>query len=86
MERTNKQSGDIRNKLKNMDTVNKTLAKDPKNANDVRIRASQHGTLAKRFLDVMMEYKEIQKKYQEKYKQRVQRQFLIGKNDRKIER
>ncbi|KAJ3218999.1 Syntaxin-1A [Clydaea vesicula] len=79
MDKTNKQSALIRNKLKQMDTVNKTLAKDPKNANDVRIRLSQHGAVAKKFLDVMTEYKSIQTKYQEKYKQRMQRQFLIVK-------
>ncbi len=39
---------------------------------------AQHSTITKRFLDVMMEYKDIQKKYQEKYKQRMQRQILIG--------
>jgi t-SNARE complex subunit (syntaxin) len=73
-----------------MDVTNKTLAKDPANANDVRIRISQHGALAKRFLDVMGEYKvrrshssnvfqDIQKKYQDRYKQRMQRQYRIVK-------
>jgi t-SNARE complex subunit (syntaxin) len=81
MSKTNKQTNEIRNKIKAMDVVNKSLASDPANANDVRIRISQHTALAKRFLDVMTEYKDIQKKYQDRYKQRMQRQYLIVKPD-----
>ncbi|KAJ3293277.1 Syntaxin-1A [Borealophlyctis nickersoniae] len=79
MERTNKQAGEIRNKLKAMEAQNKALESKGDNPSDLRIRVSQHGALTKKFLDVMMEYKDIQKKYQDKYKQRLQRQFLIVK-------
>ncbi|KAJ3060886.1 Plasma membrane t-SNARE, secretory vesicle fusion, partial [Quaeritorhiza haematococci] len=89
MDRTNKQSADIRNRLKAMDAENKRLQKEHPGSSDVRIRISQHGTVAKKFLDVMMEYKEIQKKYQEKYKARMQRQYLIvnpNANDEDIQK
>ncbi|KAJ3215260.1 Syntaxin-1A [Dinochytrium kinnereticum] len=66
MASTNKQSTEVRNKLKG-------------NAGDVRIRITQHGVVTKKFLDVMMEYKDVQKKYQEKYKQQMHRQYLIVK-------
>ncbi|KAJ3039277.1 Syntaxin-1A [Rhizophlyctis rosea] len=79
MDQTNKKAGEIRNKLKAMEAQNKQLEKKGDNPSDVRIRVTQHGGLTKRFLDVMMEYKDIQKKYQDKYKQRLQRQFLIVK-------
>ncbi|KAJ3148521.1 Syntaxin-1A, partial [Irineochytrium annulatum] len=72
----NKQSVEIRNKLKAMEAANKKLAKSNPSS-DVRVRISQHGVVTKKFLDVMNEYQEIQKRYQEKYKQRMQRQFLI---------
>ncbi|KND01395.1 uncharacterized protein SPPG_09095 [Spizellomyces punctatus DAOM BR117] len=79
MDRTNKLSAEIRAKLKAMDGDNKAMAKKPGQESDARIRISQHGATTKKFLDVMNDYKAIQTKYQEKYKQRLQRQFLIVK-------
>ncbi|KAI9098746.1 t-SNARE [Phlyctochytrium arcticum] len=79
MDKTNKLSGEVRQKLKAMDVENKTMAKKAGQESDARIRASQHGAITKKFLDVMNDYKSIQQKYQEKYKQRLQRQFLIVK-------
>ncbi|KAJ3330166.1 Syntaxin-1A [Blyttiomyces sp. JEL0837] len=79
MDKVNKLSTDIRNKMKAMEAENKKIAKQSARSGDARIRISQHGALAKKFLDVMLEYKDIQKKYQDKYKQRMQRQYLIVK-------
>ncbi|KAJ3059499.1 Plasma membrane t-SNARE, secretory vesicle fusion, partial [Rhizoclosmatium hyalinum] len=78
MDRANQLSSGIRNRLKAMEAANKKFAKQTRSG-DARIRVTQHGAIAKKFLDVMMEYKDIQKKYQDKYKQRMQRQFLIVK-------
>ncbi|TPX47780.1 hypothetical protein SeMB42_g03204 [Synchytrium endobioticum] len=39
----------------------------------------QHANLTKKFLDAMTEYKNIQKEFHEKYRSRLQRQFLIVK-------
>ncbi|KAI8915552.1 t-SNARE [Gorgonomyces haynaldii] len=79
MDRVNRQTNSIRNKLKEMDGQNKQLQKKDPNGNDTKIRISQHGVLTKNFLDVMMEYKRIQELYQDKYKDRMQRQALIVK-------
>ena len=65
-----------------MDAVNKGLQKKDPNGNDTTIRVSQHGVLTKNFLEVMTEYKKLQETYQSKFKDRMQRQALIGKKSR----
>ncbi|KAJ8323248.1 hypothetical protein BDV3_004344 [Batrachochytrium dendrobatidis] len=79
MDKTNRASGEIRNKLKAIDAENKTLQKKDPDSNDVKIRISQHGVLTRNFLDVMMDYKKIQETYQDKYKDRMHRQCLVVK-------
>jgi t-SNARE complex subunit (syntaxin) len=81
MERTNKQANEIRVKLKVMEATNKKQVHEKGDDGDVKIKVTQHGVLTKNFLDVMMEYKGIQQRYQEKYKQRIERQFLVVKPD-----
>lgn len=76
---TNKKAGEIRNRLKAMDGVNKKLSQEHPDSSNNRVRTSQHSASAKRFLDAMTEYKDIQQKFQAKYKQRMQKQFLIVK-------
>lgn len=44
-----------------------------------RIRISQHGNLTKKFVDVVGEYQEIQTKYKNKYRDRLERQYKIVK-------
>lgn len=73
---TNLAARDVRTKLKEMDKENKKLEKGTA---EFRIRASMHGTLTKKFLDVMAEYQEIQTKYKNKFRERVERQYKIGK-------
>ena len=48
---------------------------------DQRMRLSQHGSLTKKFLEVVTEYQSIQTKYKNKYKDRMSRQFKIIKPD-----
>ncbi|KAJ3176319.1 Syntaxin-1A [Geranomyces variabilis] len=79
MDKTNKLSAGLRGKLKALDTDNRAISKVPGQESDARIRISQHQSVTKKFLDVMQEYQGIQTKYQDKYKQRMQRQFLIVK-------
>ena len=43
-----------------------------------RIRTNMHQTLTKKFLDLMTEYQEVQTKYKNKYRERVERQYKIG--------
>ncbi|KAH9270949.1 hypothetical protein BASA83_006905 [Batrachochytrium salamandrivorans] len=93
MDKTNRVSGEIRNKLKDTLYLNQILfwekktlmqktslsrKKDP-SSNDVKIRISQHGVLTRNFLEVMMEYKKTQETYQDKYKDRMHRQCLVVK-------
>ncbi|KAJ3272821.1 Syntaxin-1A [Terramyces sp. JEL0728] len=79
MDKANKQTTYVRNKLKEMDALNKSLQKKDPTSTDNSIRTSQHGVLMKSFLEVMTEYKKIQEMYQSKFKDRMQRQALIVK-------
>ncbi|KAH6582910.1 hypothetical protein BASA50_006567 [Batrachochytrium salamandrivorans] len=79
MDKTNRVSGEIRNKLKDIDAENKSQQKKDPSSNDVKIRISQHGVLTRNFLEVMMEYKKTQETYQDKYKDRMHRQCLVVK-------
>jgi len=40
-----------------------------------------HGTLTRKFLDLMQEYQEVQTKFKNKYRERVERQYKIAKPD-----
>ncbi|KAI9011218.1 t-SNARE, partial [Gaertneriomyces semiglobifer] len=81
MDKTNKLTQDIRTKIKKLDEENKSMVKKPdaQSQSDARIRISQHSSLLKKFLDTVQQYKDTQQKFQDKYKQRLQRQFLIVK-------
>ena len=78
MDKANRESAMIRNKLKEMDKVNKQLKKSDPDGGDTNIRITQHGVITKNFLEVMTEYKRIQEMYQTKFKDRMHRQALIG--------
>ena len=41
------------------------------------VRANIHRSLARKFMDLMAQYQELQAKYRAKYKERVKRQYLI---------
>ena len=69
----------MRNKLKAMDLENKDFAKRNEGASEARIRSNMHGTLTRKFVDLMAEYQEIQTKYKNKYRDRVERQYRIVK-------
>lgn len=45
----------MRNKLKAMDTANKELMRNDPGSSEVRIRCYQHGTLTRKFVDLMSE-------------------------------
>eukprot|EP01117_Protostelium_nocturnum_P005167 TRINITY_DN1879_c0_g1_i1.p1 TRINITY_DN1879_c0_g1~~TRINITY_DN1879_c0_g1_i1.p1 ORF type:complete len:315 (+),score=117.46 TRINITY_DN1879_c0_g1_i1:166-1110(+) len=83
IESTNVEAGDVRNKLKEMDVENKKMGAKKKNDElaQHRIRTNVHSTLTKKFLDLMQEYQEVQTKYKNKYKERVERQYKIVKPD-----
>jgi syntaxin 1B/2/3 len=76
---TNLSAAEVRNKLKEMDKENKQLQSSQKGTAQYRIRTNMHGTLTRKFLDLMGEYQEVQTKYKNKYRERVERQYRIAK-------
>jgi len=81
IESTNLAAADVRNKLKQMDAENKKLPTAAKGSAQYRIRTNMHGTLTRKFIDLMSEYQEMQTKYKNKYRERVERQYRIAKPD-----
>jgi len=71
-----KQSKDIQLQLLAMDSENKKLS-GKLQPSDLRIRQTQQVTLTKSFMDTMNKYRDIQTKYQRKYKERMEKQYLI---------
>jgi len=76
---TNLTAADVRNKLKEMNDANKKLKDSERGSAQGRIRINMHGSLTKKFLDLMAEYQEVQTKYRNKYRERVERQYKIVK-------
>jgi len=76
---TNLAAADVRNKLKEMNEANKKLKEAERGCAQGRIRINMHGSLTKKFLDLMAEYQEVQTKYKNKYRERVERQYKIVK-------
>jgi len=79
MKETNRAAQEVRKKLKAMDTENKDFQRHNEGASEARIRSNMHGTLTRKFVDLMAEYQEIQTKYKNKYRERVERQCRIVK-------
>jgi len=80
IDETNLTATDVRNKLKEMDADNKQI-EDAKGTAEYRIRTNMHGTLTRKFLDLMAEYQEVQTKFKNKFRERVERQYKIVKPD-----
>jgi len=79
---TNLAATDVRNRLKDLDTENKELGSGKaKGSAEYRIRTNMHGTLTRKFLELMTEYQEVQTKYKNKFRERVERQYKIVKPD-----
>lgn len=75
---TNLAATDVRNRLKDMDTANKKIPTKEKGSAQYRIKTNMHGTLTRKFLDLMAEYQEVQTKFKNKFRERVERQYRIG--------
>lgn len=76
---TNLAATDVRNRLKEMDAANKKSASKEKGTAQYRIKTNMHGTLARKFMDQMAEYQEVQTKFKNKFRERVERQYRIVK-------
>eukprot|EP00325_Prymnesiales_sp_UTEX-LB-985_P002517 CAMPEP_0174697614 /NCGR_PEP_ID=MMETSP1094-20130205/3427_1 /TAXON_ID=156173 /ORGANISM="Chrysochromulina brevifilum, Strain UTEX LB 985" /LENGTH=346 /DNA_ID=CAMNT_0015894623 /DNA_START=65 /DNA_END=1105 /DNA_ORIENTATION=+ len=79
MKTTNGHATQVRNKLKALDVENKEFANANKGSSEARIRTNMHGTLTRKFVDLMKDYQELQTKHKNKYRDRVKRQFKIVK-------
>merc|ERR1719409_1928894 len=79
MKETNGAAQTVRNKLKALDLENKDFAKHNEGSSEARIRSNMHGTLTRKFVDLMAEYQELQTKYKNKYREKVERQYRIVK-------
>jgi len=77
MRETNAAASQVRNKLKTLDLENKDFARRNEGASEARIRSNMHGTLTRKFVDLMAEYQEIQTKYKNKYRERGERQYRV---------
>lgn len=62
MKTTNATATQVRNKLKSMDAENRDFARRNEGSSEARIRNNMHGTLTRKFMDVMAEYQELQNK------------------------
>jgi len=81
---TNLAASEVRNKLKDMDEQNKAMVKSNpkvKGSAQWRIRTNTHGSLTRKFMDLMQEYQELQTIFKNKFKERVERQYKIAKPD-----
>eukprot|EP00164_Ancoracysta_twista_P001034 GFYU01001347.1.p1 GENE.GFYU01001347.1~~GFYU01001347.1.p1 ORF type:complete len:303 (-),score=99.28 GFYU01001347.1:177-1085(-) len=79
MDETSASAQDLRTRLKNMDKANKEFVKKNPNSSEAKIRTNMSGTLTRKFVDLMSEYQEVQTKYKNKNRERVERQYKIVK-------
>jgi len=79
IDETNLAATDVRNRLKEMDTENKKMTAKEKGSAQYRIKTNMHGTLTRKFLELMAEYQEVQTKFKNKFRERVERQYRIVK-------
>jgi syntaxin 1B/2/3 len=49
----------------------------PANSGDLPMRKTQHAALKKKFIETIQRYQDIERTYQQKYRQRVERQIRI---------
>ncbi|ORZ23025.1 t-SNARE [Absidia repens] len=71
---TQKRNLDVKNRLRAIEASNGQF-----NKSDGQIRRSQSAAIKKRFLDTIQRYQDIERSYQQKYRQRVERQIRIVK-------
>lgn len=70
----------VRTKFKGIEKTIKQEERANKTSANVRIRKTQHSTLSRKFVEVMIEYNEIQVNYRERCKVRLQRHLeILGK-------
>eukprot|EP00276_Gloeochaete_wittrockiana_P010735 CAMPEP_0184643928 /NCGR_PEP_ID=MMETSP0308-20130426/739_1 /TAXON_ID=38269 /ORGANISM="Gloeochaete witrockiana, Strain SAG 46.84" /LENGTH=315 /DNA_ID=CAMNT_0027072197 /DNA_START=138 /DNA_END=1085 /DNA_ORIENTATION=+ len=81
MTETNSMAQQIRFKLKSIDKDNQDAVKKNGMTSETRIRTNMHGTLTRKFVDLMSEFQEVQTSYRNKIKSTVERQLKIVNPD-----
>ncbi|KAG0172282.1 Plasma membrane t-SNARE, secretory vesicle fusion [Apophysomyces sp. BC1015] len=74
---TRKKTVEIKNRIQDLELSNARLPND----SNTQIRRTQTATLRKRFLEVIQRYQDIERTYQQKYRQHIVRQIHIVKPD-----
>ncbi|KAG0188695.1 Plasma membrane t-SNARE, secretory vesicle fusion [Apophysomyces sp. BC1034] len=75
---TTKLNHEVKRRIQAIELSN---AKLPPSTGDLPMRKTQHAALKKRFIETIQRYQDIERTYQQKYRQRVERQIRIVKPD-----
>jgi t-SNARE complex subunit (syntaxin) len=80
MAKVSQMSNKTRRTLQEMNSITKELMqKYPKSSGNLRMRESNHRQASKAFMEAMRSYQKMQETYQSKYRDQIQRQYLIVK-------
>ncbi|KAI9478137.1 MAG: t-SNARE [Benjaminiella poitrasii] len=71
---TTKLNNECKQKIRAIEASN---ARIPASAGDIAMRKTQHAALKKKFMETIQRYQDIERTYQQKYRQRVERQIKI---------
>ncbi|KAI9280267.1 t-SNARE [Umbelopsis sp. AD052] len=77
VKRTTKLNNQAKDRIKAIELSN---ARMPPTSGELPMRKTQHAALKKRFLETIQRYQDIERTFEKKYRQRVERQIRIGKD------
>ncbi|CEG67278.1 hypothetical protein RMATCC62417_03731 [Rhizopus microsporus] len=78
LEKIVKQTTQLNNECKNkIKAIELSNARMPVHSGDLPMRKTQHAALKKKFIETIQRYQDIERTYQQKYRQRVERQIKI---------
>ncbi|CAO3643898.1 unnamed protein product [Cunninghamella blakesleeana] len=72
---TTQKNNDIKNRIKNLEQFNTSCT----NSSDVQIRRTQTTAIRNKFLEIIQQYQDMERTYDKKYRQRIERQIRIVK-------
>ncbi|RCH92998.1 syntaxin, partial [Rhizopus stolonifer] len=78
VKQTTKLNNECKNKIKAIELSN---ARMPASSGDLPMRKTQHAALKKKFIETIQRYQDIERTFQQKYRQRVERQIKIVQPD-----
>lgn len=78
LEKIVKQTTKLNNQCKNkIKAIELSIVRMPAHSGDLPMRKTQHAALKKKFIETIQRYQDIERTYQQKYRQRVERQIKI---------